>query len=84
MSETSSFNAYSAGGFSRDEQRRLRDACLRAVQRGARVALSNSSAPFIRELYASCDVRSIRARRAINSVGTARGEVEEVLVRMGY
>lgn len=84
LSDTSSFNAYSAGGFPREEQRRLRDACLRAVARGARVALSNSSAPYIHDLYASCDVRPIRARRAINSVGSARGEVEEVLVRMGY
>jgi DNA adenine methylase len=84
LSETSRFNSYSAGGFSRDAQRRLRDACLGAVARGAKVALSNSSAPFIRDLYSGEDVYVIRARRAINSVGKARGEVEEVLVKIGY
>jgi DNA adenine methylase len=83
LSSTSSFNAYKAGGFTQVDQRRLREACLGAVKRGAKVALSNSSAPFITALYAADDVNMIRARRAINSKGAGRGEVDEVLVRMG-
>jgi len=80
LSATSSFNSYTSGGFSRSEQTRLRDACAAAAARGAIVAVSNSSAPFIKELYADWDVRSVSARRAINSKGSARGEIKEVLV----
>lgn len=82
LSRTSSFNSYNGGGFSQDAQRRLHDACAAAVRRGATVAVSNSSAEFIRELYAEWDIQTIMARRAINSKGSARGEVEEVLVLM--
>lgn len=80
LSSTSSFNSYTGGGFSRGEQTRLKSACERAASRGAFVAVSNSSAHFIKDLYQSWDIRPILARRAINSVGSARGEVEEVLV----
>ena len=80
LSSTSSFNSYTGGGFSQSEQARLRDACADAAKRGAIVAVSNSSAPFIKDLYSEWDVRSVSARRAINSKGSSRGEIEEVLV----
>jgi DNA adenine methylase len=80
LSPTSSFNAYTRGGFSRDEQRRLHSACLNAAQRGAFVAISNSASPFILDLFAGHDVRTVNARRAINSKGNGRGVIEEVLV----
>ena len=81
LNPTSSFNAYKAGGFSRADQTRLREACVRAVGRGAAVAVSNSSAPFIVDLYAGDDLHRVKARRAINSKATARGVIDEVLVR---
>jgi len=80
---TSSFNAYKAGGFSRSDQIRLRSACLRAAARGASVAVSNSAAPFVVDLYAADTVHRVLARRAINSKATSRGVIEEVLVRFG-
>jgi DNA adenine methylase len=80
LSATSSFNAYTGGGFSRNEQLRLRDACAAASFRGAIVAVSNSSAEFIRTIYADWDVRAVKAKRAINSKGSGRGAIEEVLV----
>lgn len=83
LSKTSSFNAYKDGGFSRKEQERLRDSCAEAADRGAMVAVSNSSAAFIKELYAGFDIRTLMARRVINSKIDRRSEIEEVLVLMG-
>ena len=80
LSATSSFNSYTGGGFSQADQRRLKDACQKAAERGVFVAVSNSSADFILHLYKDQDVRKIRAKRAINSKGDSRGEIEEVLV----
>lgn len=82
MSATSSFNSYTGGGFSRAEQIRLKEECAAAVERGAIVAISNSSAPFIRELYSEFQVEAIRARRAINSNPHKRGAIEELLILM--
>ena len=83
ISATSSFNSYTAGGFSRKEQTRLKEACKRAADRGVVVAISNSSAKFILELYSEWDIKMISARRAINSKGTSRGEINETLVILG-
>jgi DNA adenine methylase len=84
LSKTSSFNAYQGKGFTRTDQVRLKEACLRAESRGAKVAISNSVSPFILELYSDCQVANISARRAINSKGGSRGVVSEVLVKLGY
>lgn len=83
LSQTSSFNTYTRGGFSQEEQTRLRDVCVKAARRGAVVAISNSSSPFILDLFAGEDVRRVAARRAINSKGSGRGSIEEVLVLLG-
>lgn len=80
LSRTSSFNAYQGGGFSQAEQKRLKEACIRAQKRGANVVISNSSADFIKELYSDCISKSISARRAINSKGDSRGRIEELAI----
>jgi DNA adenine methylase len=87
LSRTASFAQYTAGGFSSFDQRRLQRAVIAACRRGARVLLSNSSAPEIVDLYSSAAARKaglrlslVAARRAINSRATGRGTVNEVLV----
>ncbi len=80
LSKTSNFNAYQANGFSQDQQRRLKEACLRAQKRGAFVIISNSSAEFIKELYKDCELKFLAAKRVINSKGDKRGEINEVAV----
>lgn len=82
ISKSSSFNSYTQFGFAQSEQVRLKNACEAAVSRGATVALSNSSAPFILELYSGWQTHTIKARRAINSKASGRGVVDEVLVLM--
>ena len=81
VSRTSSFTSYARGGFSQEDQRRLRDVYAALDKRGCKLMLSNSDVPFIRELYAGWNVDIVRAARAINSNPNGRGKVAEVVVR---
>ncbi|GAB4215429.1 MAG: DNA adenine methylase [Sandaracinaceae bacterium] len=82
VSETASFTAYAAGdGFSRADQTRLRDVYAELDRRGAKLMLSNSDVPFIRELYARWRIDVVAAPRAINCDARGRGLVSEVVVR---
>lgn len=83
VSDSSSFTGYSLDGFSRDEQRRLRDTFVRLDKKGCFVLLSNSSTPFIRELYDEYKIVTVSASRNINSNATKRGKIDEVLI-MNY
>jgi DNA adenine methylase len=82
LSATSSFTAYNRHGFDHNDQRRLAEAVQQLTRRGARVMLSNSSAPLIYELYDRPEFRllPIQARRNINSKADRRGPVKELLV----
>ena len=81
ISDTSSFTGYSKGGFSREDQIRLRECCDDLTARGIKFMLSNSSTEFIREQYSAYNILTVQAKRAINSVATKRGDVDEVVVR---
>jgi len=80
-SATASFTAYTKDGFGPKDQERLRNLALTLKMRGVHVLLSNSGTPAVAELYArDFDVRTVAARRAINSKGTARGPVAEYVI----
>ena len=81
VSDSASFTGYSRGGFGKDEQVRLRECCDDLSRRRIKFMLSNSATNFIREQYAGYNITVVRARRAVNSVGYKRGEVEEVVIR---
>lgn len=81
VSGTSSFTGYARGGFTRDDQIRLRECCDELNRRGVRFMLSNSATDFIREQYAAYHITTVQAKRAINSVASKRGDVDEVVVR---
>ncbi len=81
VSSSSSFTGYTQGGFNKDEQLRLKLLCDNLNQRGVKFLLSNSNTEYIRELYKDYQILNVQARRSINSVGSSRGEVDEVLVR---
>jgi DNA adenine methylase len=85
LNTTSSFTAYTAARFGRDDQERLADACRRLAARGGTFLLSNSDHRFLRDLYRARGflVETVSARRAINSVAGKRGAVKELLVRPG-
>ena len=81
ISDSSSFTGYTIDGFSKDDQIRLKKACDKLNAKGVKFLLSNSSAPFILDLYKDYNIEIVGANRSINSVGDRRGEISEVLVR---
>lgn len=81
ISTTSNFTGYSKGGFNRDEQIRLKECCDALTEKKIKFMLSNSKTDFILDLYSSYNIITLKAKRFINSVGSSRGNVEEVVVR---
>jgi len=79
----SGFSAYQAGGFSEDDHVRLRDLFLNLTAKDVPCLLSNSDAPFTRELYRNVLLRTVTvtARRVINSRQSGRGKINEILVK---
>lgn len=84
ISKTSNFTGYNESVFGEEEQKRLKRLCDRMTEKGIHILLSNSDCEFIRELYSDeekYEIISVKAKRAINSVGNSRGEVSEVLIK---
>jgi DNA adenine methylase len=83
ISGSSNFTGYTIDGFSRNDQIRLKNLCDRLDEKGVRWLLSNSSSPFIIDLYKNKNyhINYVAASRAINRNADGRGEVTEVLVR---
>lgn len=81
--DNTNFTGYQANGFNEDEQIRLRDVFAARTDAGARCLLSNSDTTLIRELFCdrSFEIIAVKAKRAINSKGSGRGEVDEVLIK---
>ena len=81
ISTTSNFTGYSKGGFNRAEQIRLKECCDRLTENKIKFMLSNSKTDFVLDLYSAYNITTVQAKRAINSVGNGRGNVEEVTIR---
>ena len=82
LSATSYFTSYTAAGFGAEDQVRLRDLARALKRRGVRVLLSNSSAPFVREIYArGFRLDEVLATRAVNCKADGRGKVAELVMR---
>ena len=83
VNPTSSFVAYQADGFGREDQVELRDEVLRLTQLQIPVLLSNADTPFIREIYGDTSVFQIEfvsVSRAISANASSRTKAAEVLV----
>ena len=83
VSTTSSFTAYDRSRFDRTEQQRLKTVVDELSARHCQVLLSNAYTDFIQDLYRDYRCVRVSATRAINSKGTKRGKVDEILV-MNY
>jgi DNA adenine methylase len=83
LSKTASFTGYTANDFQDGDQRDLAEVFRQLTEKGCLCMLSNSSTPFIRELYQGFRItmKTVQARRAVNSKGNGRGAIEEVVVR---
>jgi DNA adenine methylase len=87
LSDTSSFTGYDIAGFGREEQRRLKAICDDLHRRRCKLLLSNSATPFIRKLYSDRSkytMIDVEANRNINSVGSGRGKINELLIFNNY
>lgn len=83
VSKTASFTSYTAESFLDKEQIELRDTVLELHKRGCYVMLSNSDTPFINKIYSGhkgIRINKVEAGRAINSKGSGRGKITEVLI----
>lgn len=81
LEEKLSFTAYSKFDFNRDDQLRLCECFRDLTKKGVNCLLSNSNTKFINTIYNGFNIKIIKAKRAINSKGDGRGDVEEVLIK---
>jgi DNA adenine methylase len=80
ISTTANFTAY-AGRFGPQEQERLAELCQQLVYRGVYCVQSNSDSPVTRKLYAGFfEIRTVEARRSVNSDATKRGKISELVI----
>ena len=79
-SDTNTFNSYTEEGFGKEQQRRLARVFKELDERGVYVMLSNHNTTLVRELYDGYNIYVIEAKRNINSNGSKRGKVEEVII----
>lgn len=78
---TAGFTNYAAGGFAWTDQVALAESCVAAHQRGARVVISNSTAPRIIELYEErgFTLHHVSARRSISSKASTRENAADIV-----
>ena len=88
ITKSSAFTSYTKSGFNDNNQKELKKWCDSVVSKHGYFMLSNSdpknSDPddnFFDDLYSDYKIIRVNARRNINSKGTARGPVTEILVK---
>ena len=79
-SDTDTFNSYTDEGFGKEHQIRLSAVYKELSDRGCYVMLSNHNTILVNELYKDFNIHIVEAKRNINSKGTKRGKVEEVII----
>jgi DNA adenine methylase len=83
LTKTASFTAYTREKFDEGQQIELYKLCCRLHDRGVKFMLSNSSAPFVLELYGqepAFKIELIQATRLINAHSDKRGQIPEAIV----
>lgn len=76
-----SFTSYTRHGFDMTDQEQLLDLCKSLDTIGINFILSNSSAPILKDMYKDFDIQTVYAARNINSKGSDRSAVPEIIVR---
>ena len=80
ISTSSSFTGYTENGFSYEQQKALKRECDKLRDKGISFLQSNSDCPEIRDLYSEYEIKTVQAKRSINSKSNKRGEISEVLI----
>lgn len=88
LNDSSSFTAYAKGSFNDDDQVKLKEYCDALDSQGYQWLLSNSDPSsvdsnnaFFDELYSGYMIERVQASRSINSKGSKRGKINELLIR---
>lgn len=81
LSATSNFHEYAKEPFGDAEQERLKAFCDRAAAAGAFVMASNSDCEFFDRLYEGYRIDRVLASRNVNSDGSGRGKIKEIVIR---
>jgi len=79
LSNTANFTQYASATFSLDDQAKLGSLARALARKGATVLLSNHDTPYIREIYAGAQLKTLLVRRNISCLGAHRGVVKEIL-----
>ncbi|HBL7448364.1 TPA: Dam family site-specific DNA-(adenine-N6)-methyltransferase [Escherichia coli] len=84
LPDTEGFTSYSGNSFRIDEQKRLVSLLVEAHQRGAKVVITNSGAPNIRELYEGngFKVHHMAARRSVSCKASTRVVANDIIAIM--
>ena len=80
LSTSANFTSYDSSWFWQDMQAKLAEVYRKLDEKWVNVMLSNHNTPFIRDLYKWFKFNIVKARRNINSKGSWRGEVDEIVV----
>ena len=72
ISTSSSFTGYTEGGFTLENQK-IKNYCDKLTEKGVRFLLSNSDSEFIHDLYSDYNIKTVKAKRFINSKAKNRG-----------
>jgi DNA adenine methylase len=82
LSATSNFNAYAENVFGDEEQKRLKDFCVKIDAQNSKWILSNSDVQdnFLDRLYSNFFIDRVSAKRVINSKADKRGNLNELLI----
>jgi DNA adenine methylase len=87
ITATASFTSYSTSSFNDESQKRLAENFRLLDTHNARLMLSNSNPKngnpqddFFEQLYRGYTIQSVMAARAINSQGSKRGQISELLI----
>lgn len=88
ISKTSNFNNYAGNEFNDESQIELGKYYKRISKKGAKAILSNSDPKnvdkndnFFDDIYKDFNIERVYAKRSINSNGSKRGAITEILVR---
>ncbi|MBW3002483.1 DNA adenine methylase [Candidatus Woesearchaeota archaeon] len=75
-----SFTTYTKNKFLENEQKELANIFRILDKKGCKVMLSNSDTAFIKKLYKKYNIHIVKASRPINSNGSNRGKINEVVI----
>lgn len=80
ISLTSSFTDYTKVGFTKQDQIRLYECCKNINDKEAFFMQSNSDCDFIRDLYKDFKITKVPVKRFINSNGSGRKQLYELII----